>query len=489
MAVGSLGKTSVAAALYVGVAQAFRIAMTLLSTVIVSRILLPGDYGVIAMAAPITGFIMMFQDLGINQAVIQARTITPQQSNSFFWVNMGVAFLTALLMVVLHPLVSIFYHDSRAGYIVAASAFTVVLTASALQHVALMNREMRFAAISIIDMASATCTLVVTIAAALWLRSYWALWLGAAMGAAVTAILMWSASRWRPSWRFSFRGIGAMLKFGSSLGGFNLLNFLSRNLDNVIIARARGSQEVGLYDNSYKLMMFPLQNISAPLGRVMLPVLVRLRDEPQRYRRAFLLALRALMVAAMPIIAISAAVSDQLIVFLLGEKWRAAGPIFFWLSLTGILAPVANATGWLFVTSGRGGAMFRWGIFSAIVTIGGFLVGIHWGAYGVALSLFVGTLFRIPFLYSYSTIGTSLAASDLYKVMVAPLISGAITATLAVSLSTRLPITGLLAIVIPSGYVLAVLAQGCSRDGRELLSASVNIMKGISWVQRRWGGV
>ena len=268
-----------------------------------------------------------------------------------------------------------------------------------------------------------------------------------------------------------------MLKFGSSLGGFNLLNFLSRNLDNVIIARAQGSQQVGLYDNSYKLMMFPLQNISAPLGRVMLPVLARLQDEPERYRRAFLLALRALMVAAMPVIAISAAVSDQLIVFLLGEKWRAAGPIFFWLSLTGILAPVANATGWLFVTSGRGGAMFRWGIFSAIVTIGGFLVGIHWGAYGVAVSLFVGTLFRVPLLFGYSTVGTSVRALDLYELMAAPLVSGSATAFIARALSSEMSFALLLAIILPIAYVLAVLAQSATHGGRDFLRNSTSLLR------------
>jgi len=485
MAAGSLGKTSAAAAFYVGAAQAFRIGMTLLSTVIVSRILSPRDYGVIAMAAPVTGFIMMFQDLGINQAVIQARTITPEQSNSFFWVNIAISLLAALLMVALSPLAAVFYHDSRAGNIIAASAFTVIVTASSLQHAALLNRHMRFKALSSIDMASAACTLVATVAAALWLRSYWALWLGTATGAATTAILTWSASHWRPSLKFSFRGIGAMLKFGSSLGGFNLMNFLSRNLDSVIIARARGSLEVGLYGNSYKLMMFPLQNISAPLGRVMLPVLSRFRDEPERYRRAFLLALRALMVAAMPLIAISAATSDQLVVFLLGEKWRAAGPIFFWLSLTGFLAPIGNATGWLFVTSGRGGAMFRWGLLSAIITIGGFLIGIRWGAYGVAASLFIGTLFRMPILYSYSTIGTSVKASDLYSVMVAPMISAAITIVISWLLSPHMTFVGLLTVLIPSAYILAVLAQGLSRDGRALLSAALDILKGIGWIQRR----
>lgn len=465
----STGQKAANSAIYVGMSQATKLVLTTLSTIVVSRILTPSDYGVIAMAAPITAFILLFQDLGLSQATIQAKEVTSEQSNSLFWINVSASTALTIVLVAISPLVGLFYGDIRAGYITAASAINILIAGSALQHSALLNRDMRFGSIAMVDIANVSVTFFVTTAAAIVLKSYWAIWLGTLCGTIAAATLLWRSSGWRPGWRPSYKGAGAMARFGGNVTGFNLVNFVSRSADNVLIAKFAGAAQLGLYDRSYKLMMLPLSNISQPLARVMLPTLRRVRDDDAAYRRAFLTAVRALMIATIPGIAVTIATSDKLVPFLLGNKWAAASPIFFWLSLTGLVQPLSNATGWLFISSGRAHEQLRWGLFSAVVTIAGFIIGLPYGATGVAASLFITATARVPILYWYSVKGTSVRSGDLYRSMAEPIVGAVISVALITVMSDLLPVGPLLIAGLILSYSLTVALCLVTKDGRMLL--------------------
>lgn len=472
------GQKAASSAVYVGMSQLARLILTTLSTIIVSRILLPGDYGVIAMVAPVTAFILMFQDLGLSQATIQAKEISVRESSSLFWLNMSASALLTFILIAISPLVAIFYGDYRAGYVTAASSVNVLIAGTALQHSALLNRDMRFAWLSVIDIASVGATFVATVAAAVLFRSYWALWIGMLAGTIITTILMWRASGFRPQGRPSYAGVGEMARFGGNITGFNIVNFLMRNLDNILIAKGAGAAQLGLYDRSYRLMMLPLQNINTPLGKVMLPTLRRVRDDPKAYRRAYLVAVRSILLMTIPGIAVSVATSNELIAFLLGPRWTAAGPIFFWLSLTGLLQPLVNTTGWLFISSGRAREQLYWGLFSAVVTIAGFIVGLPYGATGIAASLFFTLLMRVPIIYWYSVKDTSVSTSDLYRSMVEPTICALVSVFVIKAAAPYLPFGVLLLAGSLLSYVLMIVLLTLTPSGRDLLSTLIRLTRG-----------
>jgi len=457
------------------VAQLVKVFTTMGTTIVVARILSPSDYGVAAMVAPLTGLIMTFQNLGFAQAVVQARELDPEHSNALFWLNVLVSAVAALVMVALAPAVGAFYGDARAGYVTAATGLTILITGLKLQHQALLNREMRFHALSVNDVVVAIGTFVLTAAAALALKSYWAIWLGTLLNAAISTAMMWRACTWRPRLGASFSGVRKLVVFGANLTGFNLVNFFARNLDNVIIAKAEGADAVGLYDRSYKLMLFPLQNINQPLSRVMLPVLSRVRDEPERYRRVYELCLRALALIAMPGILAAAICSDRLVPFLLGERWAAASPIFFWLSLTAIVQCVPNTTGWLYISSGNTRRMMYWGMFSSAVSIASFFIGVHWGAVGVACAYFIGQLASLPPLYHFATRDTPISQAFMYVVQLPSLLGGLLAWGIVAAVGEGLPTVGLLALAVASSYIGAVAAQGATPGGRQAMAEMLRL--------------
>jgi PST family polysaccharide transporter len=354
--------------------------------------------------------------------------------------------------------------------VIAWSALTVVIGGAALQHGALLTRAMRFRELALIEVSSAVVGLSVSITCALWLRSYWALWLGTFGSAVVQTGLMWVFQKWTPSRGIVWTGMSHILKFGGGVTGFNLVNYAVRNADSILIARFSGANALGLYDQSYKLMMAPMLAINGPLGRVMMPVLSRLTDQAERYRTAYLSVVTLLMFALTPGLAVVAAKSAIVVPFLLGEQWAAAAPIFFWLSLTGLVQPFANTTFWLFLSSGRTGAMFWWGVVSSVVTMIGFGIGIRWGAEGIAAALFWTMLLRMPPLFIWCVRGTPVSAADMFRITVEPVATTAIVFFFVVPLFSGLEPFWSLAASAALAYVVAAALALATPSGRRLWS-------------------
>jgi PST family polysaccharide transporter len=456
-----------------GLSQFAKILLALASTVVVARFLSPSEYGVVAMASPITGFLLLFQNLGLSQAVVQREHVSQSQLSTLFWVNFLGSVAIGALLLGLAPVAGRFYGDPRAGQLIAASALTVLIAGLALQHSALLSRSLRFSAVGAIEIVSVCVNFGATVVLASQLRSFWAIWWGILAGTATSSLLLWVVSGWRPSLVFGWREARPLIGFGANVTGFNVLNFAARNLDNVLIARFWGAKELGLYDRAYRLMMFPLSNINLPLSRVIVPILSKLANEPDRYRRTFLSTLRVVSLLAIPGVAAATIASDEVVPLLLGERWRGAAPIFFWLGLSGVLQPITNTTGWLFLSRGRGREMVRWGAFISGITIVSVVVGLKWGGEGVAIAYFASDLLlRTPSSFWLSARTTPVRARDFVLVLVPFLVGGAATWAMAMKLRPHVGPLSLVISCLVFCYFVSFLLVCTSREGRETLRSA-----------------
>jgi PST family polysaccharide transporter len=213
-------------------------------------------------------------------------------------------------------------------------------------------------------------------------------------------------------------------------------------------------------------MLFSINNLNAPLARIMIPTLSRLQDDPLRYRRAYLLAARGLSAAATPGIFTAAICSRELVPFLLGEEWRAAGPIFFWLSLTAIIQTIQNSLGWVFISTGRTRRMMQLGLVTSAGTVFSFFLGVGWGAEGVALAYFLSQVAMMPLIFYVVVSGTPIPILSLYTLQLPALFAGAITWWLDAVYTDELGIVSRLIVCGASAYALAVLFQFASPQGR-----------------------
>lgn len=381
--------------------QMIRTATSIAQVLVLSHMLKPSDFGVVAMCAPILAFVVLFQDLGLSQAAIQKQSITHDEVNFLFWVNVGVSLLLALVLVAASPLVALFYGDNRVMALTAAMSSTVLLAGVTAQHAALLGRKMQFNRLAAIGSAGGVIGLVVAIVAALSDWSYWALFAGAFATAMSTAIGTWLASQWRPSRPKSNANAKELLHFGAGLTGFNLVNFVSRNLDGILIGRYWGSTELGYYDRANRLLLFPMSQVMNPMAQVMVPALSRMTDQPARYRNAFLKSLSAVLLVILPGVAFATATADLLIPLLLGSQWSETAEIFRALGFASLLQSVNNPAGWLFVSQGRTGEFMRWGIAGSVLVVIAFVAGLPFGAVGMAIGYAIAEYVKTPLLWLY----------------------------------------------------------------------------------------
>jgi PST family polysaccharide transporter len=395
---GSMGRVALRGGMLTAAAQIIKMVIQFLSVVVLARLLVPEDFGLMASVSPIAAFVGLFQNLGLQQAVIQRKEISETQLNQVFWVSTFVGICCTAVLSALAPAVAAFYGDPRMTAITVATALPLFLGSLAALPLALMNRYLQFGQLAFNDVIAAAAGFLVTALAAYEGLGYWSLAIGPAVSAAVALLAAWWATGLLPG-RPVFRVERDIISFGANLTGFNLVNFFSRNLDNILIGKYSGAVELGYYDRAYKLLLFPLQNITQPLTRVMIPLMSRMQDDKPRFRDIYMRTNWLLAGVTMPGIAALTCTAGPVVGLLFGEKWLPVAPIFAWLGIASLIQPIGSTTGWIFICQGKTKAMFHWGIYSSVTTVLAFIVGLKWGAIGVAAAYAIsGYVLRIPVL-------------------------------------------------------------------------------------------
>jgi PST family polysaccharide transporter len=402
-------------AVLTGIAQACRVGLSFASGVVLARLLKPEDFGLIAMVSSCVAFVGLIQDLGLAQATIQRDRISRAQASALFWLSVGASILLALALAASAPFIALFFRDPRLIGLTLAFAALVVIGGAQSQQFALLNRELRFEALAGIDVLVATISAAAAIAVAWLTASYWALFVASLASALSSLICVWIVCSFRPG-RPSFEGdFKEIVHFGSGVSGFNLVNYFARNADNLLIGRFYGGEQLGLYDRAYRLMLFPLQQIQAPLGRVMVPLLSRLQSDHDRYRKAYIECVSLLMIASQPGLVFVTVFADDVFLVLLGPHWLPAAPIFRWLGIAGIHQVVTSTVGWLFLSQGRGGDFFKIGLYASVTTVAAFAIGLPWGPVGVA-AVYTTTdyIVRLPVIWASAGRQGPVRARDLW---------------------------------------------------------------------------
>lgn len=405
---------------FMGAAQAWRVGAGFVFTVITARLLAPSDFGLVAMVASVTALTTMIQDLGASQSVVQRETISPGQLNSLFWISAGLGCLLALLLAVSSPAIAGFFGEPRLDGLMIA--FSAPIVASGLQAVpyALLNRHMRFRELALLDALAAAASFVIGIGLAWQLASYWALYAATCASSLVLLVGCWISSGFRPGRPEFDRETRAMIAFGSGISGFNLANYLSRNADKLLIGKFFGGDTLGFYDRAYRLLLFPLSQIHAPIGRVMIPLLSRSLADPDWYKRSYMECVSLLLLVTQPAILFATIYAEDVFRILLGERWIACAPIFAWLGIAGLHQVMTSTIGWLYISQGRGGGFFRLGLFTAVTTVASFVAGLRWGPVGVAAAYAISDyVVRLPVIWACAGRSGPITARDLYT-MAAP---------------------------------------------------------------------
>lgn len=482
---GDLKHRSISGGLITSGTQALLAVIRICSVIVLARILTPEHFGLITMVTALTVFVERFQDLGLADATIQRKVITHEQVSTLFWINLCVCVLFAVVVSSLSPVIAWFYHDSRLILITIAFAFNFVFSGLTIQHQALIRRQMRFGVFAWIMILSTTFGFVVAIVLALRGYGYWALvWKELARYVFFT-IGSWLFCSWRPGRPVRNSGVKSMLKFGRDITGFNIIYFLSNNIDSILIGKFCGAIPLGLYSRAQQLVTMPASQLQYPISYVPMPALSRLQNDPIRYQRYFEKMLCIISFAYMPIVIYCSFLAEPIIMLVLGQKWISAVPYFRLLVLSVYVLPLMQTFGLIMTSCGKTKRYFLWGVWIAGVLIICFSIGIHWGAMGVAaaypIANWINFIFSLFFVFKGTPVGIAQLMHALYKPVVACGIMGVVLAFITYSFGHQ---SGLPILFLSLGIGMVVyigtwmILPGGFRFLKEIVSYPLSLVSG-----------
>jgi len=506
------------------IAQIAKVPFQAISLLVLPRLLTPDDYGLYFAVLPLISLSLLLHGVGTHQAIIQSPTLTRGEAAALFWISVvtgvlggalfpffaplladlfsaAIGAVVAALSTVTDPIVSALsnlvgsplpadagadanitvsaYNDPRLGTLLAACSFFVVWAGVMNIPRAIMNRQMKFGWLAVIDAVAVGMGLIAGVLAARAGAHYWSLALDYAVTCMVGLIGVWLLVGWLPTDRPDF-AVWRFFRFGGGLMAAEFLTTAQRWSDNVVVGARMSAAQTGLYSQGNRLANTPLERIYLLFERLLLPLLSRMHENTARYRRAYLRIIRQLMLFMMPGTVAVGVTAPVLIPFLLGEQWAAAAPIFAWLTLVALHQPVSMTMPFLFVSQRRASANFVWSMFSVITTLGAVLIGVRWGALGAAAAFALSDVFlRLPFLWWISTRRGPIKLSDLYGAAT-PFAAAAGVVFVAVSALMRLPFPNdflLLATCAIASYAVALGTLTLFKGGRMAMADTASLFR------------
>lgn len=400
------------------------------STVLFARLLMPEDFGLIGMVTALTVVAEQFKDLGLSLATVQSKTITHQQVSTLFWINAVIGILIMAIVAALSWPIAWFYGDHRLIPITIALSSSFFFGGFAVQHQALLRRQMRFTRLAWIQVIPNALSVIVGIVIALRGYGYWALVWKEVARAAFTACGMWLACRWMPGLPSFGSDVGKMLRFGRNVSASNIMTYFSRNIDKVLIGKFLGASPLGFYRQASQLVMIPISFIDFPVNYVAEPTFSALQGDPERYRNYYKKLISLISFLSMPLMVYFCIFSGNLVRLILGEKWMEAAPIFEIIAIGGLIQPVVNTCGFVMITCGKTERFFKWGLMRNIFIVGSFCIGVNWGTVGVAAAYVLASyLILIPSLW-YGFEETPITVSVFFEMIMFPLFTSIVMGTL-----------------------------------------------------------
>jgi len=449
--------------------QAVCFALYLATTIILTRLLPPEDFGLVAMVMAVSGFLKIFKEAGLSTATVQRENITQAQVSNLFWINLVLGVVLMLGVAALAPAMAWFYRDPRLIPIALALSLTFLIGGGAVQPRALLNRQMRFRALVAIDVGTMTVGLATGVSLALAGAGYYAL-VAAQLSLSMTElILTWWASGWSPQRPTRDPGTRELVSFGASLTLFTFVQRLAQGADMLLLGRYYGAAAVGLYSRASALLLRPMDQFIAPFDAVFIPMLSRTQHQPERYRRLFLQGYEAIALLSLPAAGLMLAVSRPLVLTLFGARWAEAIPIFACFALAALFIPLGYAATWLPTTQGRGRDLVIAGVCFSAITLAAILVGLPFGPAGVAFAYALsGLLLRLPVQFWIVGRHGPVRTADLWRGFLSYLPAAGATfaaAALTVRQASSLPPVVQLALGLPAGILAggAVLIASPSR--------------------------
>ncbi|HEU4760635.1 MAG TPA: MOP flippase family protein [Dehalococcoidia bacterium] len=439
-------------------------------TLVLVRLLAPGDFGLIAMAGVFTALLNVVSDMGIARAIVQRQEVDEEYASTAFWGNLTMGVILSGLAFVLSGPIARVYGEPKVQPIFAALALRFLIAGTGATQVAMLWRGLKARALVIVNLVGITAGGATGISLALAGAGVWALVGQALVTVFGRSMLLWLLTSWRPVARFSWVKFKDLWGFGSRLLGARIFRYVVVQMDNLLIGRTMGHTALGFYAFAYGMFLSPLIDLSHIIGQVSFSMFSRLQEDLPKLRHAFLTISRYMTLFALPSLVGFFLIAPDLITLAFGAKWLPAVPVLRILLLASLLQMHTSLWSMLFGAMGRADWVFTWSVAAACVYVPAFVIGLRWGIAGVAAGYTVSTLVLMPFQLALVVRLTGLRLADYIRSLQPLVLASLVMAGIVWLVQARANSLGAtswarLGLAIPVGVVsYAVVVLAVQRD-------------------------
>ena len=306
----------------------------MISMLILARLLVPEDFGLVAMATSLIALLELFSAFGLDTALIQRRDATPSHFNTAWTLNVLAGVGIAATMLLLAWPAGIFYHEPRVTPVICVLACAASVQGFENIGVVMFRKEMRFDREFRYLLGKKIIAFCATVTLALIWRNYWALVIGTILGRLGSLGMSYLLHPYRPS--FSLASVKDLMHVSKWLMLQNGLAFLKDRSSDFIVGRMAGPHQLGVFSVSAEISNMPGTELVAPVNRAILPGYVKLAHDLPALRREYLSVMSMISLFAVPAVAGFAACAPFLVLLVLGPKWIEAANLIKILAFFGI---------------------------------------------------------------------------------------------------------------------------------------------------------
>lgn len=320
---------------------------------ILARVLVPEDFGVVAAATVVVSFSQIFWDAGLSKALVQKQDHVADSANVVFWLNLGLGLAMFLLLLASAEVIAWFFQDPRIGQVVSVLSLLAPLAATGSVHTALLQKDFQFKKLFWIRLIATSIPALASIPLAIGGGGYWALVAGALTGQLAQTAVLWSMSAWRPSFKFDRRLATELYRFGRWAMLSALLAWCYVWMDAIFVGHFFGSHDMGLYrmGNTFVTMIFGVMLTS--LLPVLYSVFSRAQRDVPKLRTALLFVAKGIALVALPIAFAILALRDPIANLVFGHQWDGIALVIGVLALVHGFSWIVGANGEVYRAVGK----------------------------------------------------------------------------------------------------------------------------------------
>ncbi|MCR5703801.1 MAG: lipopolysaccharide biosynthesis protein [Eubacterium sp.] len=356
------------------VAKYSNVIIGLIFSALIARILSPKDYGIVAIVTVFTTFFTIFTDMGIGSAIVQNKTLTTKDENSIFMFSAALGLTLAVFFSILGFPIALLYHNNVYRKIFPLLSLSLLFNTLNMVPNAKLMKAKKFLRVGIRTVVVTVVTYVVTIILALNGFKYYSLIIQSVLASIIQFFWNYYGSHLKFE-KISRESIGKIKGFFAFQFAFDIMNYFARNLDNLLLGRYLGEKKLGYYDKGYRLMLYPINNLTFAITPVLHPILSDHQDNKGYIYEQYVKILKILSLMGVYISVFCFFSSKEIILIMFGKQWGPAIKCFQYLSVSVWAQMVTTTASSIYKSLGRTDLMFKSGLIhiplSVALIIGG----------------------------------------------------------------------------------------------------------------------